>query len=725
MPSEGESALTAEETKDFLDGVVERIVFESPESGFIVGRLRMKNSPDLVTFVGNLMALSPGETVRLWGRWVDDQRFGRQWRVDRFQTILPTSVDGIKKYLGSGMIPGIGRKYAERIIDIFGVETLRVIDEEPERLLKVPGFGRKRAKQVREGWAAQKAVQSIMIFLQGHGIGPAMAQRIYRRYGNAAVAIVRDNPYRLATEIHGIGFRSADAVAMEVGISKDSPRRLEAGLLHTMQQSSLKGHVFSERTELFEEASRLLEVDVALLDAPLKTLSNDTHLVLDNDDQHVYLKALWDAETGAAELLSRLMRTRANDVPIKTEKAVEWVEKHNGIALSPEQRDAIRTAIHSKVMVITGGPGTGKTTVLNSLLTIFEKKDVRILLAAPTGRAAKRMESATGKPARTLHRLLEFSPKLGGFLRNEDNKLSADLIVLDECSMVDIELLHHFLKAVPVRARVVFVGDVDQLPSVGPGNALMDLIASQAIPTVWLKTVFRQAEASGIVANAHRINSGQYPEFNDKDFFFVERKEPAQALETIIELVASRIPKKWNLDPLRDIQVLAPMHRGDVGVSGLNEALQNALNPDGAPLPRQKFRKGDKVMQMRNNYDRDVYNGDVGVITVVDEETREVEVAFEDRAAIYPFDELDELALAYASTVHKAQGSEYPAVVMPIVSQHYVMLQRSVLYTGITRARQLVVVVGEHRALRAAIANTRVTRRNARLAERLKERRME
>ncbi|HOE65081.1 MAG TPA: ATP-dependent RecD-like DNA helicase [Candidatus Hydrogenedentes bacterium] len=717
--------MSSDSVENVLDGVVERIVFESSESGFIVGRLRMKNSTDLVTFVGNLMALSPGETVRLWGRWSDDQRFGRQWRVDRFQTILPTSIDGIKKYLGSGMIPGIGRKYAERIIDLFGVETLRVIDEEPERLLKVPGFGRKRAKQVREGWAAQKTVQSIMIFLQGHGIGPAMAQRIYRRYGNAAVAVVRDNPYRLATEIHGIGFRSADAVAMEVGISKDSPRRLEAGLLHTMQQSSLKGHVFSERAELFEEASRLLEVDAALLDAPLKTLSNDTHLVLDNDDQHVYLKALWDAETGAAELLSRLMRTRANDVPIKTEKAVEWVEKHNGIALSPEQRDAIRTAIHSKVMVITGGPGTGKTTVLNSLLTIFEKKDVRILLAAPTGRAAKRMESATGKPARTLHRLLEFSPKLGGFSRNEDNKLSADLIVLDECSMVDIELLHHFLKAVPVRARVVFVGDVDQLPSVGPGNVLMDLIASQAIPTVWLKTVFRQAEASGIVANAHRINSGQYPEFNDKDFFFVERKESAQALETVVELVANRIPKKWNLDPFRDIQVLAPMHRGDVGVSGLNEALQNALNPDGAPLPRQKFRKGDKVMQMRNNYDRDVYNGDVGVIAVVDEETREVEVAFEDRAAIYPFDELDELALAYASTVHKAQGSEYPAVVMPIVSQHYVMLQRSVLYTGITRARQLVVIVGEHRALRAAIANTRVTRRNARLAERLKERRME
>ncbi len=725
MSSGEKSALSSDSVENVLDGVVERIVFESSESGFIVGRLRMKNSTDLVTFVGNLMALSPGETVRLWGRWSDDQRFGRQWRVDRFQTILPTSIDGIKKYLGSGMIPGIGRKYAERIIDLFGVETLRVIDEEPERLLKVPGFGRKRAKQVREGWAAQKTVQSIMIFLQGHGIGPAMAQRIYRRYGNAAVAVVRDNPYRLATEIHGIGFRSADAVAMEVGISKDSPRRLEAGLLHTMQQSSLKGHVFSERAELFEEASRLLEVDAALLDAPLKTLSNDTHLVLDNDDQHVYLKALWDAETGAAELLSRLMRTRANDVPIKTEKAVEWVEKHNGIALSPEQRDAIRTAIHSKVMVITGGPGTGKTTVLNSLLTIFEKKDVRILLAAPTGRAAKRMESATGKPARTLHRLLEFSPKLGGFSRNEDNKLSADLIVLDECSMVDIELLHHFLKAVPVRARVVFVGDVDQLPSVGPGNVLMDLIASQAIPTVWLKTVFRQAEASGIVANAHRINSGQYPEFNDKDFFFVERKESAQALETVVELVANRIPKKWNLDPFRDIQVLAPMHRGDVGVSGLNEALQNALNPDGAPLPRQKFRKGDKVMQMRNNYDRDVYNGDVGVIAVVDEETREVEVAFEDRAAIYPFDELDELALAYASTVHKAQGSEYPAVVMPIVSQHYVMLQRSVLYTGITRARQLVVIVGEHRALRAAIANTRVTRRNARLAERLKERRME
>ncbi|MCP4644232.1 MAG: ATP-dependent RecD-like DNA helicase [bacterium] len=718
----GDQLIPSSEQDDALvrvEGVVERVVYENEENGFMVARLRESNAVALTTFVGNLMALSVGETVRLWGGWVEDKRFGRQLRVEKYETVLPTSADAIEKYLASGLVKGIGPKLAKRLVKAFGVETLRVIGDEPKRLRSVEGIGPKRVEQIQEAWEGQRAVRSIMLFLQGHGIGLAHAIKIYKRYGDGAVTVLRENPYRLADDILGIAFRTADDIAAKLGIAKDAPQRLEAGLLYTLQRATSEGHVFLPSEELVPRAAELLEVHPDKLDTPLAALARRKGVTVDDDA--VYLPWLHVAETGCDEWVKRLLGVPCPKVPIKVDKALEWVEKTVGIDLSDEQAQAIRTAIASKVMVITGGPGTGKTTVLNSLLEIFSRKDVSISLAAPTGRAAKRMEVATGHEACTLHRLLEFSPKEGGFTRHEGNPLTADLVVVDECSMIDVNLMHSLLRALPPQARLLIVGDVDQLPSVGPGNVLLDVIASGLVPVVWLKTVFRQAEESGIIANAHRINQGQEPAFNPKDFFFVERKNPPEALATVVELVADRIPKKFNLDPKRDIQVLAPMHRGDVGVARLNEELQGALNPGVEPVGRRPFGIGDKVMQMRNNYELDVFNGDVGVVTAVDTELKEVQVAFDDqRVVLYEFDDLDELALAYASTVHKSQGSEYPVVVLPLMPQHFMLLQRNVLYTAVTRAKQMVVVVGDPKAVRIAVRNTKVTRRFSRLADRLR-----
>ena len=697
---------------------MERIVYENADSGFMVARLRQDARVDLDTFVGNMMAVSPGETIRIRGQWVEDRNFGRQVKVESYETIQPTSLLGIEKYLGSGLISGIGPTYAKRLIDAFGLDTLSVIDKHPERLRQVEGIGKKRATQIREAWEEQKSIQSVMVFLQGHGIGPGQAIKIYKRYGDKAVTVIRENPYVLAEDITGIGFAGADKIAGALGILADDPKRLQAGLLYALRQTSSEGHVFVTKENLFEQAAGLLKADRDRLPNALATLERTKTVVVEQDA--VYMAALYDAETGCDHHLKRLLAAELPEITIKVDNAIRWAEQKFSIALSAEQNEAIRTLIDAKVMVITGGPGTGKTTLINSLLGIMEKKGLSALLAAPTGRAAKRMEAATGRDARTIHRLLEFSPKNGQFTRNELNPLNTDLVIIDEMSMVDVTLMHSLLKALPDPVRLVLVGDVDQLPSVGPGNVLMDIIASNVVPAVRLKTVFRQAEESGIIANAHRINRGEAPEFNQEDFFFVERPASQEALDTILELVANRIPKKFGLDPLRDIQVMAPMHRGDAGVANLNTSLQAALNEDGTPLSRRGFRLGDKVIQQRNNYELDVYNGDVGVITVADEDAAELHVQFDDRVVLYTFDDMDNLALAYAITVHKSQGSEYPAVVLPLVSQHHMMLQRNVLYTAITRARQLVIIVGDPRALNRALHNTDVTRRNTRLDRRLR-----
>ncbi|MCH8204026.1 MAG: ATP-dependent RecD-like DNA helicase [Candidatus Hydrogenedentes bacterium] len=701
-----------------IEGVIERIVYESPDTGFFVARLRKDGNPDLVTFVGNLMAVSPGETIRITGHWVDDKKFGRQVRVDAYETLLPSSIMGIEKYLGSGLIQGIGPTYAKRLVGAFGVETLRVIDEQPERLTTVEGIGPKRASQIREAWSKQKSIQSIMVFLQGHGVGTGQAVKIYKRYGDGAVAVLRENPYRLAEEITGIGFSGADKIASSLGIAPDSPERLQAGLHYSLQQAILDGHVFSNEDDLFAKAATLLGVEKEGLSGALAALVAGGGVVREEDK--LFLSALHQAEVGCDHHIKRLLRAPGETLTIDLDKAIQWVEKTQEIQLSPEQSEAIRMAAEARMMVITGGPGTGKTTLINSLLAILEKKGVSAVLAAPTGRAAKRMEAATGREAKTIHRLLEFSPKAGGFARGEHDPLHADLVVIDECSMVDIHLMHSLLQAIPNGARLFLVGDVDQLPSVGPGNVLMDIIASNVIPTVRLKTVFRQAAESGIIANAHLINRGEAPRFNTEDFFFIDRPEPAKALETVLELVVNRIPKKFGLDPLRDVQVMSPMHRGETGVANLNDALQEALNPEGAAVPRKNFRLGDKVIQLRNNYELDVYNGDVGIVTLVEEEANELHIQFDDRVVLYNFDDLDNLSLAYAITVHKSQGSEYPAVILLLAAQHYLLLQRNVLYTAITRGKRLVIIVGDPKALNIALRNTDVTRRNTRLAERLR-----
>ncbi|HQM49327.1 MAG TPA: ATP-dependent RecD-like DNA helicase, partial [Candidatus Hydrogenedentes bacterium] len=705
-----------------VEGVVDRIVYESAETGFFVARLRDKKTRDLVTFVGNVAAVSAGETIRIWGRWVNDPKFGRQLRMERYEIVLPNTVHGIEKYLGSGLIPGIGPEFAKRLVKAFGVDTLRVISEEPKRLQTVQGIGRKRAAQLCDAWQRQKAIQSIMLFLQGHGIGVNQAVRIYKRYGDKAVAVLRENPYRLAQDISGIAFKSADKIAEQLGVARNAPQRIEAGILYLLDRAGDSGHVFERAETLVQEAGELLGVEegAEVFERALAVLVAREQVV--REDDAVFLRRLWHAESDCAYLLRRLIATPGAQLVIQTDKAIQWVETTHSIRLSDEQRDAISTAIREKVLVITGGPGTGKTTVLNGILAIFHAKNVSMELAAPTGRAAKRMEAATGREARTIHRLLEYSPKEGGFQRNAARPLDADLIVIDEASMVDITLMQSLLLAIPKQARLILVGDVDQLPSVGPGNVLLDVIASQAVPVVWLKTVFRQAAQSGIIANAHRINKGQMPEFNTTDFFLVQRKDPVKALETVVHLVTERMPAKFGFDPKRDVQVLAPMRRGEAGVTRLNEALQQALNPGAVPIQHRLFGCGDKVMQLSNNYELDVFNGDAGIVAVVDDELREVQIAYDDRAVLYGFDDLDEVGLAYASTVHKAQGSEYPAVVMPVLTEHFLLLQRNILYTAVTRASKLVVIVGDPKAVALAVRNTKQTRRNTRLADRLSNR---
>lgn len=700
-----------------LLGAVERIVFENKDTGFIVARLKPEGQTHAVTIVGNALPVSPGETVRLRGRWIDDKKFGRQFRVEHFETIRPSSADAIEKYLGSGLIEGIGPQYAKKIVAAFGVDTLRVIDEEPERLRRVPGIGAKRAKQIRDAWSAQRAVQSIMLFLQGHGIPPSLASRIYKQYGDAAVAVLRDNPYRLADDVTGISFKTSDAIAQRMGVDTASPKRVGAALRHVLREATGDGHCYLEAEELAEEVRRLMNAPNADIAAVLDDLCSRKEVIREGDA--VFLPRLHAAECGVDQWLKRIVSVPADSVSIDAERAIRWVESTKSIELSPEQREAVRTAVHAKVAVITGGPGTGKTTLLNGLLDIFSKKKLNIVLGAPTGRAAKRMAEATGRDAATIHRVLEWSPKQGGFLRHEGNPLAADVLVLDECSMVDVYLMHSVLRAVPPQCRVILVGDVDQLPSVGPGNVLMDIIASNIVPVVRLQTVFRQAAESGIVSNAHRINTGQFPQFNDRDFFFVERTDPIKAMETIIEIATARLPKRFHLDPIRDIQVLPPMHRGDAGVTRLNEALRDALNPNAPRVGQRAFGLRDKVMQTRNNYDLEVFNGDVGIVTQVLEDQRRVIVEFDGRPVAYDDEQLDELTLAYASTVHKAQGSEYPAVVVPMLTQHFMMLQRNVLYTAITRASRIVVMVGDRRSIGRAVHNVRSTRRNTRLSERL------
>ena len=700
--------------REVLAGLVERVTFHNPENGFCVLRTKARGHRDLVTIVGHAAMVSPGEWITASGEWNNDRTHGQQFKARFLRISAPSSVEGIEKYLGSGMIRGIGPVYAHKLVRAFGEKVFDIIETEPERLREVTGIGRVRAKRITDAWAEQKIVREIMVFLHSHGVGTARAVRIFKTYGADAVEVMTENPYRLARDIRGIGFRTADAIAMKLGIEKTAMVRVRAGIGYALTEAMDEGHCGLPVEELGPLAVRLLEVPDDLIRAALGLELAEGTVVADTvaDTPCVFLGGLYRAER---EIAGRLSIIAAGELPwpdIDVEKALPWVERKTGLVLAPGQANAVRLALTSKATVITGGPGVGKTTIVNSILRILAAKDVDLLLCAPTGRAAKRMSEATGLEAKTIHRLLDVDPRNGGFRRGADSPLDCGLLVVDETSMVDVMLMRALLAAVPDEAALLIVGDVDQLPSVGPGQVLADIIASGAVPVVRLTEVFRQAAESRIVTTAHGINRGAIPDLSrpegDSDFYFVPAEDPETVAARIVELVKTRIPQRFGFDAMQDIQVLCPMNRGAAGARSLNIELQAALNPAGERKVERfgwTFAPGDKVMQIENDYDKEVYNGDIGLVADVDPEAGELTARFERRDLVYGFGELDTLVPAYAATVHKSQGSEYPAVVIPVLTQHYAMLRRNLLYTGVTRGKRLVVLVGQKKAVAIAVRN--------------------
>ena len=720
-----------------LSGIVERVTFHNPETGFAVLRVQARGRRGLVAVVGTVASVTAGEYVEAVGAWVQDREHGEQFKADELRCTPPQTVEGVEKYLGSGLVKGIGPHLARQIVKVFGERTLAVIDESPSFLREVKGIGPRRIQRIREGWRQHKAVRAIMVFLQSHGVGTARAVRIYKTYGDQAVDVVRANPYRLATDIWGVGFKTADDLARRMGVDPRSPNRARAAVRFLLQRLSQEGHVGYPEPALLDPAllkdrAGVTDIPVEVMAAAVEAERQAGDVVRETEAQPplLYLKPMFLAELGVARSLLRL---REGDHPLAAsadaDAAVRAVEAKMGLELAEAQREAVAQAARSKLLVLTGGPGTGKTTLVRGILELFAGRGLRCGLCAPTGRAAKRLTETTGREAKTIHRLLEFDPALGGFKRDAANPLDVDLLVVDEASMVDVALMHQLARAVPRRACLVLVGDVDQLPSVGPGTVLADVIASGAVPVVRLTEIFRQAGQSLIVRAAHAVRQGEVPESaapGQGDFYFVEADDPEMVLDRIVTMVRERIPRRFGLDPFRNVQVLTPMNRSPLGAHALNARLQAVLNPPagGAEVERfgWKFRAGDKVLQTHNNYQKEVFNGDVGRIASIDETEREVVVDFDGKPVAYDYGELDELTLAYAVTVHKSQGSEYPAVVLPLHTQHFLMLQRNLLYTGLTRGRRLVVLVGQRRALETAVRRQDTVRRCTRLRERLQRR---
>lgn len=712
--------------KETLAGTVERVTYHNAENGFCVLKVQARGKRDLITLVGHAPAIGAGEWVTATGLWITDRQHGLQFKAETLKATPPTGAAGIERYLASGHMRGIGPAMAKRIVALFGEATFEVIEAAPERLTEVGGIGPKRAARIVAGWVEQKAIREIMIFLHAHGVGTARAVRIFKTYGHDAISVMTDDPYRLARDIRGIGFKTADAIAMRLGLETTAPQRLRAGVSYALQTATDEGHCALPVADLVSLAVELLGVEAGLIRTALVDVLGEGEVVQDTigDQPCIFLAGLHAAERVIAERLIARSRERPPWPEIDLAKALPWVEGKTGKTLSPSQAEAVRLVLGSKLAVVTGGPGVGKTSTLDTILRLLTAKGVRVLLAAPTGRAAKRMTEQTGLEAKTVHRLLEIDPKHGGFSRNEDNPLDCDLLVVDETSMLDVPLMNALTRAVPERAGLLLVGDVDQLPSVGPGQVLADVIASGAVLVARLTEVFRQAAESRIIVNAHRINAGRMPEppreGEPTDFYLIEITEPEEGLAKLIEVVTRRIPRRFGLDPVRDVQVLSPMQRGSLGARNLNQELQRLLNPNPSTSVERfgwRFAPGDRVMETQNDYDRDVFNGDLGTVLRLDEEEGALVAEFDGREVIYPYGELDTLVLAYATTIHKSQGSEYPAVVIPITTGHWTMLARNLLYTGVTRGKRLVVLIGQRKAIGIAVRGGNVKPRWTKLRE--------
>jgi exodeoxyribonuclease V alpha subunit len=711
-----------------LSGSIERVTFHSEASGFCVLRVKVKGQRDLVTVVGSAASVSAGEFIDCLGSWANDRQHGLQFKARELKVVPPTTLEGIEKYLGSGMVKGIGPHFAKKLVKAFGIDVFDVIEQTPERLQELDGIGPKRRQQVTAAWSEQKAIREIMVFLQSHGVGTSRSVRIYKTYGDEAIAKVQENPYRLALDIHGIGFKTADTLAQKLGIGTQSLIRAQAGVRHVLQEWSGEGHCAAFREQLVEMAVKLLEIPENVIVQAIAGELAEENLVSEiiAGQEALFLTPLYRAEVGCA---THLLRLRQGALPwgeIDSHKAIPWVEEKTGLTLSESQKAAIGLVLHSKVSVITGGPGVGKTTLVNSILKILRAKRINIGLCAPTGRAAKRLTESTGLEAKTVHRLLEFDPQAFAFKHNDDNPLDIDLLVIDEVSMMDVVLMNQLLKAIPTHAALLIVGDVDQLPSVGPGAVLADIIDSGHITTVRLTEIFCQAATSKIIVNAHKINQGQVPAAEKageaSDFYCLHAETPEEVFAKLIQVVTERIPRRFGFDPVNDIQILTPMNRGGLGARSLNVELQARLNGESEPKISQygsAYAPGDKVIQNVNNYDKEVFNGDIGRILSIDLEESRLSIRFDDRDVDYEFSELDEISLAYATSIHKSQGSEYPVVVMPLAMQHYTLLERNLVYTGVTRGKQLVVIITEPKALRMAIRTQKSQRRLTNLAGRL------
>jgi len=714
---------------EHLTGSIERITFYSPVSGFCVLRVKVPRRSELITVVGNTATVNPGELIDCDGVWVNNQSYGLQFSARYLRIIPPSTREGIERYLGSGMVPGIGPRFAKKLVNAFGEQIFDIIEKNPKRLEELTGIGRKRRARIEKAFSEQKVIREIMVFLQSHGVTTSRAVRIYKTYGDKSVDRVRENPYRLALDIYGIGFKTADTIATQLGIPRDSLMRAQAGVRHVLQEYSTAGNCAAHRMHLQEKSAQLLEIPEAIISQAIDAEITAENLIAEDiyGMPSVFLPALYRAEIGVAGNLRRLMVAPPPWGWIDPQLAIPWVEKKTGVTLSDSQRNAVIKVLNGKVTVITGGPGVGKTTIVNSILRILRAKKVEVVLCAPTGRAAKRLSETTSAPARTIHRALEFNPHEGGFKRNSEFPLVADLIVIDETSMVDIVLMNQLLRAIPYTSALLLVGDVDQLPSVGPGMVLGDIISSGVVPTVRLTEIFRQAESSQIIVNAHRINQGLLPNQSisteKSDFHLIYAKTPEEVRTRLLEIVTQQIPQRFSLNPIRDVQVLTPMNRGALGVRSLNIELQKLLNPNSAPRIERfgnSYAPGDKVIQMVNNYDKEVFNGDIGTISQIDTEEGILWINYESRAVKYEFAELDEVSLAYATTIHKSQGSEYHAVVIALSTQHFTLLERNLLYTAVTRGRNLVVLIGQPQAIAIAVKHLDATRRLTNLPTRLK-----